>query len=195
MPVATRAERQARTREELVAAAERLFREQGFHATSVEAVAEAAGYTKGAVYSNFAGKEDLFFAAYEKRVDERTAELTALIERAPSANAALRSAVAGIERRADGWTAVFFEFWAHVLRHPEHRARFAAAHRRGLEPLVAGVRRMAAESGAALPLPAEEMALAQLALGNGLQLERLTRPDEVDADLMERVLMALGPAS
>jgi AcrR family transcriptional regulator len=161
----------------------------------VEAVAEAAGYTKGAVYSNFTSKEDLFFAAYEQRVEERTAELHDLIERAPSAAAALRSAAASTERRADGWAAVFFEFWAHVLRHPEHRARFAAAHRRALEPFVAGVRRMTEESGREPPLPVEEMALAQLALGNGLRLERLTRPDEVDAKLMERVLLALGPGA
>jgi AcrR family transcriptional regulator len=176
-----------------VAAADRLFREQGFHATSVDAVAEAAGYTKGAVYSNFAGKEDLFFAAYERRVEQRAAELHQMIESAPSAKAALRGAVASTERRADGWTAVFFEFWAHVLRHPEHRARFAAAHRRALEPFVAGVHRLAAESRRKLPLPVEEMALAQLALSNGLRLERLTRPDEVDAELMERVLLAIGP--
>ena len=58
----TRAERKARTREQLVSSAERLFKRDGFHASSVDAVADDAGYTKGAVYSNFAGKEELFFA-------------------------------------------------------------------------------------------------------------------------------------
>src|SRR3954469_13948468 len=65
----SRAERRARTRDDLVAAADELFSANGFHATSVDAVADAAGYTKGAVYSNFASKEDLFFAVYERRVD------------------------------------------------------------------------------------------------------------------------------
>jgi AcrR family transcriptional regulator len=71
----TRADRQARTREELVDAAERLFTTNGFHATSIDAVADAAGYTKGAVYSNFASKEDLFFGVYERRVDRRVEEM------------------------------------------------------------------------------------------------------------------------
>ena len=65
----TRAEQQQRTREEVLAAADRLFVERGFHATSVDQIAQAAGYTKGAVYSNFAAKEDLFFAVYERRME------------------------------------------------------------------------------------------------------------------------------
>ena len=75
----TRADRRARTREELVDAADRLFTTNGFHATSVDAVADAAGYTKGAVYSNFASKEDLFFAVYERRVDRRVEEMEATL--------------------------------------------------------------------------------------------------------------------
>ncbi|HEX2104296.1 MAG TPA: TetR family transcriptional regulator [Solirubrobacteraceae bacterium] len=73
-------ERQARTRAELVDAAERLFSGQGFDATSLHAVADSAGYAKGAVYSNFASKEDLFFAVYERRVErylERAGRLIA----------------------------------------------------------------------------------------------------------------------
>jgi AcrR family transcriptional regulator len=71
----TRAESQARTRTELIDAAERLFTGQGFHATSLGAVADEAGFTKGAVYSNFASKEDLFFAVYERRVETFLPEL------------------------------------------------------------------------------------------------------------------------
>ena len=71
----TREERKARTRAELIGAAERLFTSDGFHATSVETVADEAGYTKGAVYSNFASKEDLFFAVYERRAERGVAEM------------------------------------------------------------------------------------------------------------------------
>ena len=55
----TREERRTQTRSELLDAAEQLFSEQGFHATSVDQVADEAGYTKGAVYSNFADKDDI----------------------------------------------------------------------------------------------------------------------------------------
>ncbi len=138
----TRADRQARTREELVEAANRLFTMNGFHATSVDAVADAAGYTKGAVYSNFESKEDLFFAVYERRVDRRVAEMEATLTAGDTAYAGIERLIAGLEgRRDEGWLAVFFEFWAHVLRHPELRARFAEHHRRGIEPIVAALHR------------------------------------------------------
>src|SRR5918997_2132598 len=137
--VMSRAERQQRTRGGLVDAAERLFTEQGFHATSLDAVAAEAGFTKGAVYSNFASKEDLFIAVYERRVDARVEEMEAAIGAAKSARDAIMRMVPGAGGRPqaeDGWLAVFFEFWAHVLRHPELRERFAGQHRRVIEPLA-----------------------------------------------------------
>ena len=191
----TRAERRAQTRQQLVAAAERLFKRDGFHATSVDAIADEAGYTKGAVYSNFAAKEELFFAVYERRLEQRVVQLNRLVEDAPSARAALRAAVESTAGRGeDGWIAVFFEFWAHVLRHPEHRERFAALHRRGLEPCERAMEHLAREQGTEPPLPPALMATAQLALGNGLQLERLTRPGEFDLDAFQQAMWLLAHA-
>src|SRR5580765_1647639 len=62
----TREESQARTRAELLRAAYRLFLRDGFVATSLAAIAEEAGVTKGAVYSNFESKEDLFLAMLQQ---------------------------------------------------------------------------------------------------------------------------------
>src|SRR4051812_4004927 len=128
----TRAERQAQTRRELLDAAERLFTAQGFHATSLDAVADEAGYTRGAVYSNFASKEDLFFAIYERRVETFLPELRQALHATTDVGEALLAVTsahrARREREQDGWLAVFLEFWTHVLRHPEHRARFASVH-------------------------------------------------------------------
>jgi AcrR family transcriptional regulator len=185
----TRADRQARTREELVEAADRLFTEQGFHATSVDAVADAAGYTKGAVYSNFASKEDLFFEVYERRVDRRVEEIEATLASAETTYAGMQKLIAGLEgRHDDGWLAVFFEFWAHVLRHPELRDRFVEQHRRGVEPIVQAHRRIAEERGERLPDDPAKLATARLAMHTGLQLERLTQPDLVDQGLSLRML-------
>ena len=92
----TREERRTQTRAELLDAAERLFSEQGFHATSVDQVADDAGYTKGAVYSNFVSKEDLFFAVYERRVDRALPHLEA-------AFAESRTAIEGLERITAAW--------------------------------------------------------------------------------------------
>jgi AcrR family transcriptional regulator len=177
-------------------APERLFKRDGFHATSVDAGADEAGHTKGAAYSNFASKEELFFAVHERRLDKRVAQLDRLGEEARSAHAALRAAVDTAGRRSeDGWMAVFFEFWAHVLRHPEYRERFAALHRRGLEPFVRAIEAFAGQRGTEPPLPPALLATAHLALGNGLQLERLTRPDEIDMESFQQVMWLLASAA
>jgi AcrR family transcriptional regulator len=196
--VPTRVERQAKTRSDLVDAAERLFIRQGFHPTSVDAVAAEAGYTKGAVYSNFASKEDLFLAVYERRVDARVAEIEALLEAAPTAREGLELVIPGNRGRReteDGWMAVFFEFWAHALRHHELRERFAAQHRRVIEPLARAAVALAEEDGTELPDDPRKLATARYAMQLGLQLERLTQPDVVDEELglrMGRLFMDEG---
>jgi AcrR family transcriptional regulator len=185
--VLTRAERQRRTREELVDAAERIFSKQGFHATSLDAVAAEAGFTKGAVYSNFDSKEDLFLAVYERRVDRRVEQMDAALAGATTPVEALEGLMPGGGRRPpadDGWLAVFFEFWAHVLRHPELRERFAAQHRRVIEPLT---RVVPIEDD----VESYKLATARFAMQLGLQLERLTQPDVVDDELTRRVGLML----
>jgi len=187
----SRMERREKTRDDLVNAAETCFVTRGFHATSVDEVAERAGYTKGAVYSNFASKEDLFFGVYQRRVDHVLADVVPGLRQAGAVRAFDTLATGTIQRREsdDGWLAVFFEFWAHVLRHPELRARFAESRSRFLEPLTDGVRQLAAERGRSLhsgvtPL---QVALAWNAMEVGLGLERLTQPQDVDVGLARRM--------
>ena len=185
----TRADRQARTRDDLIEAADRLFTGNGFHSTSLDAIADAAGYTKGAVYSNFDSKEDLFLAVYSRRVDQRIEEMDATLSTGDTAYEGLEQLItAQGERRDDGWLAVFFEFWAHVLRHPELRARFVEHHRRGLGPVIRSLEDIAAERGQTLPEDPTKLATARLAMITGLQLERLTQPDLVDEGLSLRIV-------
>ena len=61
--------RREMTKEHLLEAAAIVFARDGFHGASLDDIAALAGFTKGAVYSNFASKEDLFFAVYERRVE------------------------------------------------------------------------------------------------------------------------------
>jgi AcrR family transcriptional regulator len=187
----SRAERREQTRQELLTAAEACFVTRGFHASSVDQVAERAGYTKGAVYSNFAAKEDLFFAVYERRVDQALTEVVPGLRQAGAERAFDWLATTTIERRGrdDGWLAVFFEFWAHVLRHPELRDRFAAIHARLLEPLADALRQLAEDRGLALPsdVTASQVVLAWNAMEVGLGLERLTQPQAVDGVVARRM--------
>jgi AcrR family transcriptional regulator len=187
----SRAERREQTRQELVTAAEACFVTRGFHATSVDQVAERAGYTKGAVYSNFASKEDLFFAVYERRVEQTLTEVVPSLRQAGAEHAFDWLATGTIERRDrdDSWLAVFFEFWAHALRHPELRERFAAIHARFLEPLAEAVRALAEDRGLALPadVTAGQVVLAWNAMEVGLGLERLTQPQAMDGVMARRL--------
>src|SRR5205807_10231391 len=61
--------RRALTRTTLIDAAADVFARRGFHAASLEEIAEAAGFTRGAIYKNFENKEELFFAVIERRID------------------------------------------------------------------------------------------------------------------------------
>jgi AcrR family transcriptional regulator len=187
----SRAERREQTRQELISAAEACFVSQGFHASSVDQVAERAGYTKGAVYSNFASKEDLFFAVYERRVEQVLTEVVPGLRQAGAERAFDELATGAMQRRDpdDGWRAVFFEFWAHVVRHPELRERFAAIHARFLEPLADAVQQLAEDRGLTLPsdVTASQVAAAWNAMEVGLNLERLTQPQTVDRALARRM--------
>jgi AcrR family transcriptional regulator len=187
----SRAERREQTRQELISAAEASFVSRGFHASSVDQVAERAGYTKGAVYSNFASKEDLFFAVYERRVEQVLTEVVPGLRQLGAERAFDELAAGALHRRDpdDGWRAVFFEFWAHVVRHPELRERFAAIHARFLEPLAGAVQQLAADRGLALPadLNADQVAVAWYAMEVGLNLERLSQPQTADRALARRM--------
>jgi AcrR family transcriptional regulator len=184
----SRAERRDQTVADLVAAADRRFVDGGFHATTVEQVAADAGYTKGAVYSNFASKEELFFAVYERRSARAIGEVERLLrEQGPLDGLARLSRDTTSRRgRDDGWLAVYFEFWAHVLRHPELRERFAELRRRGRAPLQAALERVNPD----LPFDAAEATIAMNAAQLGIALERLTDPAAVAEDLGERLARA-----
>jgi AcrR family transcriptional regulator len=186
----TRAEQQQHTREEILAAAQRLFVEQGFHATSVDQIAREAGYTKGAVYSNFDAKEELFFAVYEARVQQAIASFGDA-PRGSEARAFILSMTSdsGTRRgRDDRWLATFFEFWAHVVRRPSLRARFAEIHARAQEPFDEALVRLADEHGIELPVKPRSLAAALMAMSVGLALERLVQPEVVDGRLGARVV-------
>jgi AcrR family transcriptional regulator len=188
----TRDERAARTRADLVGAADRLFSGNGFHATSLDAIADEAGYTKGAVYSRFASKEDLFFAVYEQRAERGIAEMKRELAAAGGGGPGLDAlALAAAQRRGhydDDWLAVFFEFWAHVVRRPALRARFAEIHLRVQGPLVEALESDARARGYVLPDDPRKLTVAVYSMQLGLSLERLTVPELVD----ERLGLRMG---
>src|SRR5436305_11109352 len=81
----TRAARQEgrEARDELLTAALRVFARRGYRDAGVDEIATEAGYSKGALYWHFSGKEDLLRALLEERVDAPMREMVALLESAP----------------------------------------------------------------------------------------------------------------
>ena len=74
-------EQSQRNRKLVLSAARRLFLARGYHGASLEQIADAAGFSKGVVYSQFESKADLFLALLEQRIDERKGENTRFVER------------------------------------------------------------------------------------------------------------------
>ena len=186
----TRAESKARTRAELVAAARRVFLERGYHGASLDAVADTAGFSTGAVYSTFAGKADLFLAVLDDHLSERIRRIEEAGARASSpeeqAEALAREfASAGRQNRA--WSPLVIEFWAHAARDPALQRQFALRHDALKAAIARVIDEMLERTGRRLKLGTEEVAMAAAALANGLTLERLAQPDGVSDELFSTI--------
>jgi len=178
----TRAERSAQTRGELLDAAQRRFFEAGYHATTIDDIADDAGYTKGAVYSTFGSKAAMFLALFDDIVDRRLAATRAIVDRGHSSSDASLQALAEqpVEERNARFLLLSIEFWVHAAREPALLAAFSERYRR----LRTSLAELAPPATALEP---ERWALVTLALSNGFALERLIDPDGVPGDLMADV--------
>ncbi len=181
----TRAEKQARTRAELLITASRVFAQRGYKGASVEEIAEEAGYSHGAVYSNFDGKADLFLAVLEEYMAERAQELAAsqaaLAEDAPIEARARALADQWMERFARDRESflLHMEFIAHAGRDPELAKRFGTRSAALREAIAAYIAHYQEEEGIEPALPPADLALVLRALGIGLSIEALVSPDAV----------------
>lgn len=185
----SRAEKQARTRAELLATAAGVFARRGYNGASVEEIAEEAGYSHGAVYSNFDGKADLFLAVFEEYMAERARELAATQIDIPEGESLEIRARA----LADQWMERFgrdresfvlhMEFIAHAGRDPELAGRFGARSSALREAVSRYIAHYQDEAGVDLPLPPDDLALVLRALGIGLAVEALVDPGAVRKDL------------
>lgn len=173
----------------ILAAAEQVFRERGFQPATVEEIADRAGFTKGAVYSSFTNKDEIFLELIADRVERRAAYVAsiALSARPGREQArALGAALTELMDREPDWTPMLLEFWIHALRDPQLRGKLGALRQR--------LRRaIAAAFGPDLSLPPEAAATVVFALANGLALERLTDPDAVPAQMLPEILERLLP--
>ena len=181
----------AQTRARLLQAASEVFAKHGYDRASLDDVAAAAGLTKGAVYSSFASKDELFYALMRERIDERLALVAAAVDRQTTLEDSTRDAGAGLVElifsQAD-WHLLFIEFWARAVRDPSLREEFARQRRSARELIARFLEQQAARLGIELPAPAYQLAVAVLALSNGIAIEQLADPDTVDPSVFGTTL-------
>ena len=181
----TRERRRAMTRDHLLAAAAEVFARRGYHAATLDEVAETAGFSKGAVYSNFASKEDLFLALLRQRGEQLVTEFADAAASAedPSQTVdALHGVYAATEGREEAW-ALWTEFTLYALRNTIVRGELVAASRATHALVVDLVRRQCELAGINPPLDPDQIARIYTALFQGLWQQQAIDPDAVDDDL------------
>jgi AcrR family transcriptional regulator len=180
-----------------------VFTEKGYDGASLERVAEEAGFSKGAVYSNFASKDELFFELVSARIDERIEALRGVLaRRAGSKGIAAVARAAGRELGAlgeadPGWQMLFIDFWLRCARSEELRSRMAEKRRAMRSRIAESFEVEAAASGRKLrQAEAMDLATTMLALSNGFGIEGIIDPEAVRPALFGELLAKiLGPLS
>ena len=182
----TREQTQARTKARVLAAAEKVFLARGFHDATVDAIAEKAGYSAGAVYSNFASKAHLLSELIASRSAADQEEIAELVSRGTKLVDMARAVGEREGRLADQageWLLLEWECRVQMLR----SAGMRRPRRRGHSERVAALGVLIAEAleklGVTTAFPAEKLATVFLALSNGLAYHRLQFPEDVPDDL------------
>jgi len=180
-------------RQALLRAAAEVFAEHGFRHASIDEVAARAGYSKGAVYWHFSGKDELFLALVGERIDAATREMIDLLSSAPPdrdmAPEASRRFTELVRDQRD-LLLLDQEYWSRAVRDAKVRRRYAkrrAQLRRELgEALMTRARHLGAPP---LDLPPEDVATIVMSLGIGLTQQKLIEPDAVPDDLLGEAIV------
>ncbi len=193
--------RRQQTRDYLLAAAAQVFAERGFHGASLDEVAAVAGFTKGAVYSNFKNKDDLFLAVLESRYDSEMATLRATLassEGPPEDNlsdfvefvrAELNDDVSG-----GHWASLYQEFCLYAMRNPQARQKLARLQQAEVDSIAEIIAAERIRHGIEGAEPPEHAARIVSAMMRGLFASRLIDPAAVDDALVESTLNFLARA-
>lgn len=185
----SRSESRQLTRERLLAAARECFSQAGYAGTSVDMIAEAAGFSKGALYSNFEGKEAIFLELLEQHMSDEVA-ISATF--APE-DGAPDDAITRIARRYANdptdlsWCLLSIEFALHATRSPAFAERRCELFARHHQSVAAIIRSIAKKAGAKVADPAQAAAVF-IALRQGLALERSQARPAISVQEVERTL-------
>jgi AcrR family transcriptional regulator len=182
----SRAAQTERNRELVLAAARRVFLTRGYAGARLDVIAEEAGFSKGVVYSQFAGKAELFLALLEERIVARAAENERLA-REHAGIEGLRELLLTNARHTEeggGWTQLVVEFRVAAARDPELNARYAALHVRALDAFAATVQALLERGGLVPAHPPRAIAELIFCLDAGRVLEHAAGTAQLEVDVV-----------
>jgi AcrR family transcriptional regulator len=191
-PLTTERRRQ-QTRDYLLQAAAQVFSERGFHGATLDEVAAAAGFTKGAVYSNFKNKEGLFMALFQANYDREMEALRMTLEGSEvPPEARLSDFVAliseGNRQAGSNFGLLYEEFWLYAARNPaarEQLTRLEDENVRAIAQILESERRRTGIE----PLESPERTARIIGvLFHGIGMLRVLQPDVVDDALLETAI-------
>ena len=186
----TREQSRHQTRQRLLDAAQSIFLSKGFVAASVEDIAEQAGYTRGAFYSNFGSKSELFLQLLKRDHENVMADMRAIFE-AGETRQQMEARVLNYystHYRENDCFLLWMEGKLQAARDPDFRVGFIACLRELRAATTEYIRQFSAHVGTPLPLPAEQLALGLLALSDGMQFSYAFDPQAVTPEMTEAVL-------
>jgi AcrR family transcriptional regulator len=199
----TREEKKAETRAALLDAAARTFGRRGYYAASVEEVAEEAGYSKGAVYSNFDSKEDLFMTLLEERPLGWVSAISTLLANEEQVEPLVMKSgqfMTDLVERDREWSLLFFDLWTYASRDKNLERRVAGMYEQSRAQAAQMIEAKSKELNLSLPMPAEDIAAAVIALSDGFYLQKVVDAERFPPDFLGRILLmffgglvAIGP--
>jgi AcrR family transcriptional regulator len=190
--------RRAMTREHLLDAAAIVFARNGFHGSTLDEVATTAGFSKGAVYSNFKSKDDLFLELLDDRINRQFAVVSEILETGSHQKVEQFPRIREIFRSEMFWSedfvALWMEFVLYARRNAEAQAKLAATTERSRKQVQQLIEHEYAVIGGASKYPTRDLAEISLALFNGLGIVRLANPSAVTDEMLDTTLTFLYDA-
>jgi AcrR family transcriptional regulator len=189
----SRAAQAGKNREQVLAAARRVFLASGYERATLAAIADEAGFSKGVVYSQFESKGDLFLALLERRIAERAAQNEAIAKRHAGGEGlmALLNAARQDSVVESAWAFVLLEFRLHAARDSQLARRYTELHQRTIAGVAAVIERLYEDAGAQPVESPRHLAALVLALAPGALLERASDARALPHAVLERALRRL----
>jgi AcrR family transcriptional regulator len=168
----TRAQQQAVTRQRLLAAAEQALARHGYGGASIDLIASEAGYSKGAIYSNFKGKEAIFLELLRLYMCRDMAELQKIVDLEPDRVATAVTGWLQTMHIENDCPLLMTELQLQARRSPIFAERYYALQEQHTRALGKILKRYFKARSVPLPIDPLDLAGSMIALAHGLSLQR-----------------------